>query len=435
MGVNTFVCLTSNASRDAYAGNHNTAFTNKLPTPIQNPNREKLFIKVHSIYICNKLKREATSGGFLQIEIREVEDQRQGKEYQKVCATLPFPLPQRNLITPNYGYFTFKHAPVLPTQFEFLNELHVRITDNEGELVESPLDIPTIVLVEITDRIMDEQFTINSVSLHPDLFPGNTLAKFTAPLAQEIFLPSHQVALLQVIYPPYLKDAEETAMLTLNGMEFTWRLSDFKSTVAFLSTVRKTIRGNGWTNEDFDFGVPEEGELKGQIVLKRKENENIDELFLEVTMSESFCQACGMTGTPQTKTNLMENECVNFGPISAANLYNALPEPMTTLTCDIIEANVLGGQQAHVLQCLPVLKEKHELQPRLYEPEQLAYHDVVARPFNAIKFEFRNPDGSVKNFVTPHTTDKILINLIFRKRKEEGGSLSELLSGGAATAE
>lgn len=417
MDSNTFILLTSNTCTDVFPNNTNASFTNRLPYPLRSSSPGgRLYLRTHSVFLGSQLKGDGLIGGTVQIRIREVEDQRQGLSYERVSASLPYPIPESDLISATYAGHTFTHSPVLPARVDALNEVRVELTDRAGNVIDFELDIPTSVLVEATDSIMQEQFTITCVSQHPQLYPGNTLSEFTTPLPQEIQLLGYQVALLQIVYPPHLTDEEENVDLVLNGEILNWTLSDFNDTEEFLDAVRVAVNDSPKLKRDFQFGVVKGGRNKGMTILRRRVNNKNKAPFLLADVSQNFSKVCGRINAPRTETPLAPRDTIVFGPVTTANIYNAMPEPMAALHCNLVSPNVVGGAQAQALQPVPVLKEMLDVHPRVYEPKVLAWHDVTERPFNSIRFRFCNPDGSAKNFRTRHPKQPIVVNLVFKKK-------------------
>ena len=164
MSINTFVCLASNACQDDYPTNTPTRFTNRLPVPIENVFLQRLYLKLHSVFMGHTFKDgyDRIHGGVLQVRIREVEKQVKGREYQSVSGTFPFPFKGKADIGSDYGYHVFKHAPMLHTVNSSLTEIQVQITDQNGQEVQLQFLKPTAIWLNITDRMMDDEFTITS---------------------------------------------------------------------------------------------------------------------------------------------------------------------------------------------------------------------------------------------------------------------------------
>lgn len=412
MSINTFVCVSSTACQQEYPLNTPSKFTNRLPAPIENIFLQRLYIKVHSVFLGNEFAEgvDEVPGGVLQVRIEQVEQQVQGRQYQNVSGTFPFPFDYQEVISDDYGYHVFKHAPTLPTLSSSLTELQVTITDQNGEEVRLSLLKPTVIWLNITDRMMDDQFTITSVSHQPNLFPSNTLSAFTAPLPQEMDFDGFQVALLQLIYPPRMRDKEELASLTLDDHTFVWNLNDYEDTASFIKAVATDIKREKRIAKLFQFSIRQSG---GETVLWRKIGGKIRKK-IKAEMNFAFARACGKTDAPQTATFFSPGDGIVFG---IANIFNALPMPVSSLNCNIVETNVLAGRQSTALQLVPVMKFMHEHEARLYEPAELAYHDIKARPVSTLRFEFRDPDGSPKNFMSPNEEDSIVITLLFKRKQ------------------
>jgi len=97
---------------------------------------------------------------------------------------------------------------------------------------------------------------------------------------------------------------------------------------------------------------------------------------------------------------------------ASSNLYHSSPSSTVMLECSLIKANVLGGQERPLLECIPLDRNSDKL---MYQPSTLAFHSTVEHPVNTIDFAMYNVDGSPKNFFSD--SNNMMITLLARKKK------------------
>jgi hypothetical protein len=160
------------------------------------------------------------------------------------------------------------------------------------------------------------------------------------------------------------------------------------------------------------FAVFADGPRRGQAYFLNRWRRGVR--TMKITPSENFTRAMGQTVEPRAATKLKPGKVLIFQGIP--NVHLGLPHPITMLQCDLIKPNIMCGQQAQLLQVVPVLERRENDDSRVYEPQQLTYHPVPHRPFNTLRFEFTDPDGSSREFETESFGEGTLVTLIFRKR-------------------
>jgi hypothetical protein len=418
MANTSFICLSSAASLDVFPKNTATSFTNLLPRTLTNKGNKTFHLRLKAIGITTRSADPGLISTYLKIHIYELQAQREGLKTTDAAGGFAFPPLEK--CSQIYAFHTFRQAAYLPTRFQQLDSLRIKIVDaqdKEVELLEGP---PTLVWLEITDMEQDNQFSITCVSSQPHLYPNNTLSNFTTPLSSELNLTDHEVALLHLVYPPGMTEGE-IATLKIDDTTFAYDLNQIRSTVQFLARVKVDIFKSKFKKE-LAFGVMKAGPRKGHPFIRRtrlrKKGNRFTVAPIMVNPSPNFTKACGQLSKPKSITSLYPGMTVFFTGNTGANIFQALTNPVAMLCCDIVQPNVMCGQQARLLQCVPVFKDYEDNVNRLYEPEKLAYHAVPNMPFNSITLKFVNPDGRDRNFDRANPEDSMIATLLFRHKKK-----------------
>lgn len=410
--VNGFYLLSSDACLNAYPSNRREHFINTFPFPLVNRQNKKYYIKVISICISSttgSLNNDIPS--YIRINIQQLQPQRHGLGFTKTAAGFPYPPTEFN--DDGCAIHSFNNALYLPLLFQELYELRITLVDEKDELISGLNDgPPTLILVQLTDRIMEDRFTISCCSHQPELFPENTLAEFRVPLPTELALPGYEVALLNLLFPSHLKDEEESASVTINDVKLVFNLDRITTTAQFITSVRRLMRDNHMTPH-LTFGKLMAGPHRGQLHFHMLPTSPM--ATITITPSPSFTLACGQR-TPKGTVILQPDHFMVFD--GQPSVYLSRPNPVAMLTCDIVKSNVIGGKQSNLLQFTPIFKKKPAEANKLYEPKQLIYHKVVNRPFDHIKFVFLEGDGRSKTLLSSTPRAAIYATLAFRRRKE-----------------
>lgn len=411
----TLICLSSSASLDLFPGNSPSRFVNKLPHPLSNPTQKKFYLRLRGVSVPNRLANfenwRHLRSGYLRVLIDEVEVQQLGSGYHRLAGGVVYPGKFSEFETQTF--LTAKHAPFLQLQFQHLTQIGVTLANVYNEPVEFARGTPSLVWVELVTMDVEEQFTMTCTSYHPTTCPQNTLHDFINPLPSEVSVDGYEVALLQLVFPRSLIEQHYEADLVVNGDKHTWQLETFRTTDHFVDRVARDLR----RDHELTFGlVPEwrdERNAGHPFIL------NSTEFPVLITLSERFAAACGtVRDVPEDAIRLEPDQHLIFG--GEPSLYRVLPNPVAMLHCSLVQPNVMSGQQANLLQLVPV----HNITSNtlVYEPSELSFQKVFDRPFNQIKFTFTNPDGSSREFLTPNTDDCILVTLVFRKIRVAGQS-------------
>lgn len=402
--------MSSENSLDVYSDNTSSNFSNVLPKILTTERDEKMYIKLVGIGMSNICKHPLS---YVNVHLKELEPQRAGREFNQIIGGFAYPLEESDAVV-GYGLHTFKHPVLLPLKFEELDSLQVRLSDEFNQDIELDQQFSTLIWFEITDEGMEDQFVMACTSRHPTLYPSNELGEFTVPLPSVLNLPNYEVALLNVLYPPSISDAERNVSFTVEGNnvadEFVFDLSMYRTTEDFVEAVQEKLRYSVWHGMvEFDFSTHRS--RRGRVYFYYTNMGIFD--YIKIVPSRNFTLACGQLQQPLGEIKLTPNGGYIFKGV--ANIFFGMPHPIAMIECDIIKPTVTTGDHANLLQFAPVLKSDGE--SKLYEPERLIFHAVVDRPITSVKFTFREPNGVKKELQADNPEHFMLINLQFRMKK------------------
>lgn len=400
--------LSSANSLETFPNNTASDFANLLPQEIKHvSSNKKYYIKLLGIAISARTTHDL---GIVSVHLQQLEPQKAGTSVTQVLATFPFP-PTRNLWTDNYALHTFKNSVLLPLKLEELEYLHVRLTDEYEQKIVLESHYPTVLWFEITDKSMEGQFNMACTSRQPNLYPNNQLGDFIVPLPSEMSLPDYEVALLNVVFPAHLSEEEREVSFTVEDDEFVFDLNTYTTTQEFVQDVKDQLLQSAYRDMlifDTVFG----GENDGCAFFHMMEMALRHELSIKP--SPAFTAACGQVQMPRARTILTRGSFFTFQ--GTPNIFLAKSHPLSMVECSIIQTTVTSGDFANLLQFVPILK--NEEKSKMYEPDAIVYHSVVNRPFNAIRFTFKEPNGAKKIMSSWNPEDFILINLSFKRKNE-----------------
>lgn len=241
------ICLSSEANKNLFPSNTSSSFINQLPNIIWNKENQKIYMRLLAVALPIHLPGVWSEYSYLKIHVYEVESQREGLEYTHGAGGFPFPPLQK--CSEGYAMHTFSHAPLLLLRFQQIDKLHIRLTDEQDKNVKLPKGPATLVWVEITTDMEDsEYFTTTCLSYQPLTHPSNNLVTFRTPFSTPLTLPDHEVALLQLVYPPNMT---EESMVTLRVGNYLWEYDlDYIDTAQeFISKVNIDIRNSIYYND------------------------------------------------------------------------------------------------------------------------------------------------------------------------------------------
>lgn len=412
------VYLVSTSSPLAFPGNTASHFTNELPDPIEvaRGTDNDLYARVSHMVLPNWLE-EGTQvpGGFLKIHLGELLSQTRDRQYEQVAATIKYPPDFQE--EGDYMSRTMRHTPYLALRFSRVNSLHVRVTDIYDREVRFKRGLKTVLTLEMTTAPDELQFTVVCTSGHLDSHPNNRLSHFKAALPQQMTLPQHEVALLQLMYPSRLEHDIPPIWFGINGNRHYLEVKQWHSSAKFLLWVRAGIRNTAGARRELSFAINAE---QGRAYFKRSQTANGDAPSTwncKLEISEQFARLCGERGRMPGEINVKPGQTVMLP--GRPDVVNVLPSPFALVHCDILEANVLGSSRAQVLQCVPLLMrgQRQGDLVGVYEPKQLTYHAVRPHPFQFIDFKFTEPDGTLKEYRKERDSDVMMVTLVFRRRR------------------
>lgn len=439
----SFITLNSNSSIDSYPQNTATNFTNVLPHQMQTYGGKKLFIRLRRLIMSYKFGEVlAQRTSHVKIHLTELEPQTVNTSYEKILAHFQFP--PEDVINDEYALHDFEHGQFNELQSVPLHQLTIKITDSNNQ--ELPLweeGAPTLLILELSDMDYSKQFVITCQSrglYGPELYPHNTLTKFTARLPQEFFLPDWEVAMLNMTYPPDLRHITsptctievETDYFDDESRKWTFKLIDYASTAEFIYDIIQSIEQDEfWSsiisvvqlkpnvssvNEGIQFIVkPDPKVVKDwneNNVVRFSFNDNMWHVFnSEILFNQSHL--------------LHEDGKVTIKGLPDIN--RLLPSSVGMVYCDIVKPSPVGDHFAPLLQMVPLPPSKqrlylenqyqHKKNIGIYEPQHLIFHPLESKEFSDIKFEILQPDGSSHNL---HGSEKykagMSFSLLFRMR-------------------
>ena len=422
------VCLSSSSNLDIFPNNNRTFFTNTLPVSMSNHEQKEIFVRVKSVGLA--IDPAQPPVGYVKIQLFEVEEQASGfRKFDRVLGG--FEYPGKNEDGSNYVFKTFgAETPFLPLRFQILNQLRILITDINDKRINLDSGGPTIVYLEIVteDEMRDQNsFCITCSSNQPDLFISNTLAKFTCPLPEMIELHDYEVALINVVYPPLMREESVIEFQVENEM-YSYNLLDYSSITNLIRAINTDLqkmplgRELQFVRRAFKSA---EGRTTMCVGIKRgRAPVGVPQAnYLQIKFTWAFNQVLGEYKNLQNVLMLRAGEIYVFS--GEPNLYAVLPNPVALLTCDAVTPSLVGGELKPLLNCVPVkLQAIYNVQGgvgvKMHEPKHLHYVNVKETPFDSISFEFLNPGLKLypRIFHSDNPLDCVSITLAFRPKRQ-----------------
>lgn len=414
-----YILLASNKCTDMNTANTRTDFINQLARPILNRTFKKLHLRLETIVLSPNVtvrdSRYKDRPPYIKVQVRELEGQRAGTSYSQAIGG--FPLPETNAKT-----FTraFLNNPSLAVRYHNLYSFGITLTDE----LDRPLDIeegmPTMVWLKVTEEEMDDEFLITCISNNLELHPFNTLNNFISPLPSPLLLPDYEVALQNVVFPPHIREAEDPADLYINGTRIRMLLSNMSSTRAFSLLLREKVKRSPYGNRIAIYSKPH-GPHAGKLIITRpmprgeEAQERAKTEIITIECNATMTKACGQVDRPFGRVNIGVGESIVF--TGRPNIYLAMINPVALLDCSIIKPNIVGDQEAQILQFVPIMLGRQVNDRRIHEPVRLVYHPVQHTPIDSIKFRFVNSNLRERHFESDTSTDPMIVTLTFRRKK------------------
>lgn len=411
--IDKWICLSSTANKDLFPTNTNTSFINQLPDTLWNRDSRPLYMKILMV----GMPVMEMYGGFsnLKINVYEVESQKQGLEYTHNAGIFPYPPSER--ISPKYATHTFPHAPTLLLRYQRIDKLHIRLTDEFDEEVTVQEDKATLIWARITSMPEGDQFTVTCLSHQPATHPDNSLVLFRTPLTAPLTLTNHEVALLQVVYPPGMEE-DSLISLQVGGYKWTFNLDEMDDYGDLISRVNHSLNNSPY-REVIKIGYSNagSGDSRYKMYFARSPSKGAQKPGILVSPSPGFLKACGLKAPFTLLSFTLHPSSIQM--LGRPKVRLGMAHPMAMLECDIIEPNIMCGQRANLLHVIPILRGKQRREKRIYEPPVLAFHPVKKIPISRIQFRFVNPDGTMRKFKPEDPEDCIIITLLFRIKQQQ----------------
>ena len=418
------ICLLSTSSLEDFPFNSRTQFTNVLPAPIKREITDKpIFVRLRAIAISciydDDMKDDPYSC-YLRVNLHELEQQRIDRHFDHCAGGFEYPPKTKLAEDSEYAYHTFSRTPYLKLKYSELTTLEISLVNAIGEPVDGIYTgPPTIVLFDISDAMDVDNFTISCSSLQPELYSGNKLTSFTSPLHSQMDLAKYQVALVNIVYPPSLTESK-LASFSLGDRTFRYKMESFNHTEEFIERVKQDVKESVY-GKIITFKEIEHGKLKGQMCFHRERSPRLNRGFakqIEMSFSRNFTIACGQVNEFRSKSLLKAGFIIAFRGVANINLVK--PNPVAMLHCDIVRNGMVGNTFSNLLACVPVMTDQSAGRKRMHQASQLIYYDVVSKPVTCINFQFTNPDGSGREFVSGEAEkyNNIIITLSFRLKRD-----------------
>ena len=433
------ICLISSGSRDVFPGNGPVHFANTFPNPLVDRADRRFVIRLRYIAINQELIARYSDKTRFVVEISEIEPQFDGRHLTSRLGAFPLGKAVENVrrsrtpwnvIRRLYHEHSFRQAPALPLKFQTLKQLHVRITDDEGRDLSYhiPNAVPTIIMIDLEEEDFDRgQFTVMCRSHGEGLHTNNELHDFVSPLPSKLELKDYEVAVQSVVYPPYLR--EETKPITLKVtvrkrtilFDYTYSVNLY-NTPAFLARVMSDLERNPALNHQLHMEKDPDGD--GSSYRLRRVQRTVSAVtptLMHIQASPAFLEV--MCGEREARfvnpsTYLLPGDTLTLPGMP--DISRLAPISVAMLECNMVTPNVIGGQRANMLMCVPILYERDGDQNRLYEPQELIFQPVEEIPFASLHLKFTRPDREPCRFIVlpegGHRIKNIFVTLLFRKR-------------------
>ena len=486
-GARKNVCLVSCNDTDIFPGNSRVFFSNKCPGTLHSKNPDEvLFVRMKAIGLAVDVAQQLQPG-YVRVHLYEVGEQLEPshgqQHFNRMLGGFTHPEPeffyQEELLKQEqqlrqlkgekreedvrypYTFKTFGYTPHLALRYSNIDKFQVLLTDAHNQRFRVERGPPTILFLEVLSEseVMDKgSFNVSCRSTQKEIYPNNTLHRFTVPLPEMFDLQNYEVTLLNVIYPPGLTEECITSMRVENEV-YDINLHNIKDISTWVKTMNKDLKLGHYGRElRFVAHLVRDlvtGQRKRHISLVRlpKPPGEQQNNFLQVRLSWSLLRMLGQTDANLALLMLTVNQRVDFD--SDPSLNNILPNPVALLMCDIVKPGIIGKHMRHLLGCVGVKhrwfdspqinvddssnnnnndnndnsnnnnnnnkkdKKNMTLTTKMYEPAHLHYVDVKETPFSSISFEFINPtlDLSERAFRSVNPDDSITVTLAFRPKR------------------
>ena len=404
-------------------GNTASNFVTQLPEALLNPKRLPLMVKLREVVVPNYMKdgTDQPPGGLVRVHLAELKSQTENRKYSQVLATFVFP----------WRFFTDKrsgkhyqfmppHAAQLELRFTEVRRFRVRLTDVYDNDIEFEEGVKTVIVMEVTTRTEKSQFTIMCTSMHKKTYPQNTLTRFRSPLPEEIHLRGYEVALLQTMFPKTLRHKDKYARLRINDQVKWFKVDETMTEAHFAVMVRGVIWDAGLSDELIFDKDPDDDRVEKfmfrRIFVQNQKPRCI--LAFDTDFARLVSRPGGMHEMRDTYLEPLDK--VELGKYCVGNVA---PDSFGILSCDILEANVLGNTHGHALSIVPFMRKplaghNQMLGVGIYEPENLIFHPVADKPFSTIEFSVTDTRMVEEQYTSDDVDgdDMMIVTLVFRRK-------------------
>jgi hypothetical protein len=419
-----YITLVSNGCLGEFPENTLSSFTNRFTAIKPRKGSPKLYVRLRSIMISRKLTYDHPDNYLMNIRLAQVVPQPSINFYDQSLGYGVFP-PQSQCGV--YGIKEFEHAPFLPLQWVPVTRLSVLILNARGKALPLAPGPPTFVVLEIATS-MDEMdikgsFTVTAVSnisRELQFYPDNNPNEFKTKLPNAMHLIDYEVALVSVAFPKdmYLDTQELWWQLTYDkhdGEEpvssvWPFDVDNYTSSLELYEDMKQSLEDDPVFSEflsmNRSLGGPDTLNYgRFEIVNNAPVNTRV-----EFSCSPSMANILGLINVPYTNV-LMRNRTSMLFP--QLDLDAGKISSIGMLYADCINPQIVGNGLYQLLHVIPL-----DLNRMVYEPEHLTFHTVVERPFSAIAFEIRQPNGRPHNIKT-NSGSSLAITLLFRPVKSQ----------------
>jgi hypothetical protein len=421
------ITLTSSAGRNKTPDNTLTEFTNVLPQPLTlRGGAETFLLRLVNIGISIAASHHHEPGKYVKVVLSELEAQRVGRGFQPVAGGFTYP-PEKTGEEINkgvYSFHNFAHAPWLPVRLVELRQIRVRLEEADtGEPLLLQAGAPTVLQVEILDGDgMDEEeegmFTVLCGSRQTGVYPDNTAGLFTSPIPEESNFGAYEVAMLNAVYPPRMNALEREAAMHVSTQRLrttTISVSTHSMTYdTFIYDVRRLLLATHYARVLLVSRGPDDGKVTFMLSdwgLARGMSP------VKLRLEPAFAAACGQHANERGRMEIvLDRDRRVFKFPEPTDHYVPVPQPLAMLNCSIVKPSVMGGQNANLLQCVPIPVGNAAEYVSMYEPKHLSFHPAMDRPTTYISFQFTDSQGRQREFQNHHN-DQVIVTLLFRRRR------------------
>lgn len=445
--MHELITVVSTADLEQHPRNTRTSFTNVLVETFRPILGKRISVKLRSIILSHGLttldENSAdnaihTPESTVKIHVGEIEPQLNSARPSDKC------LGQFSLAKcdrhGSYSFYEFENTAFYKLSAAPLTQISIRLTDVYDRPLILAFGGPTFIMLEFDDERLSEQFQVTSFS-HPtgsrgeeldELFPLNTLHKFTSTLASMISLGEDwEVAMTSLTFPPGMTNS--TVWMRIGGVH--------KPKMYFHPGRSHSLRGLCNETQLFLEKAGYSDELRVRVrnsedVYEEDDNSSVEKVFIQrrpisqketeeesarrkrvirVTLSAGYMSLFGHERVNLSQ-NLTKGDHLELPVVHAHLRPFDVPSPVSMLYCSAVRPSVVGDTKGPLLQIVPVTDHLNSPNITFYEPKHLIFHPVSNQPIKNLDFEFREIDGKLCRFSAQENDHGVMICLMFRRR-------------------